>query len=371
MSDLTLYLHIGAAKTGTTALQRFLAQNSGRLMREFGVLYPNLNDIMVHGPMREGGIFWQGRYFERTDGSDDLELFGKYIRYCKRKSLKALVISHEALLVNWHERIGRLAGKLDADIKIICYVRRQDYYLESAWKQWGHKFVASSELVDSLTSHATKWGGWRLTDWHELLEPWARNFGAENIIVRPYEKRQMVDGVLPDFLRTINVTWPEKPVLSNDVDANLGLSRDALEFLSLLSRNEEFQKTKLHEGLYGMVYDILDNSYRKDPFESYEILSPRERIEILNEYESSNRMVAKTYLKREDGRLFYEPWPSPDAHWQRYEGLDLDRATPIIANLMLKLHEKYKELSICAKIYRRFSAWMEFLSLKLGALKRH
>lgn len=335
MKDVTLYLHIGATKTGTTALQRFFEQNFSRLLNEFGVLYPNFHDKDIVSPMRNGHNYWQGHYFENSDGSTDVDVFNHCIGYCRKNSLNSIVIIHEALLVNWHERMKLLVGKLDANIKIICYVRRQDHHLESAWKQWGHKFVPSSQLLVSLDKQEKKWGGWRQTDWYKLLDPWAQAFGVKNIIVRPYEKEQMPDGIFPDFLKTIDIVWPEKPVLRDDVNVNSGMSRDVLEFLSL---NRDFYTDHSDQRLYNMLNKLLDDSDKKKPFESYGILSPLERLEVLNKYEPSNQMVAKTYLKREDGRLFYEHWPSPDDAWEPYEGLTVERLVPIITKMIYKLH---------------------------------
>lgn len=239
--------------------------------------------------------------------------------------------------------MGRLAGKLDANIKVICYVRRQDHHLESAWKQWGHKFVSSSQILDSLDKQNEQWGGWRQTDWHRLLKPWAQNFGMENIIVRPYEKEQMPEGVLPDFLKTINVNWPEKPALRNDVNVNSGFSRDVLEFLSL---NRDFYENLSDQRLHNMMNRVLDESYKKKPFESYGILSPKERLEILKKYELSNQLVARDYLKRADGRLFYEPLPNLDDAWEPYEGLTVERLVPIITKIMYKLYAQQNALIV-------------------------
>lgn len=342
MSNVTLYLHIGATKTGTTALQRFLEQNFKKLQDEFGVLYPNFHDREIYSAMRAGYNYWQGYYFENSDGSNDTNIFNRCIDYCKKKSLHSIVVSHEALLVNWHERIGLLANKLDANIKIICYVRRQDHHLESAWKQWGHKFVPSHQILSTLDKYGEKWGGWRQTNWYKLLEPWAQNFGRENLIVRPYEKEQMPDGIFPDFLKIVHVEWPEIPVLGKDVNVNSGFSRDVLEFLSL---NRDFYVDDSDQRLHNMMNKVLDDDYKKRPFESYGIFSPRERLEILNKYEPSNRKVAKIYLKREDGRLFYEPWPDPDDTWEPYEGLTVDKLVPIITKIIYKLYMQQNKLN--------------------------
>lgn len=337
MSEITLYFHIGAVKTGSTALQRFLSQNFSRLIDEFGVFYPNFSDKEVYSPMDPDGIYWQGHLFEDFDGSQDLDVINRCIQYCKEKSLRSIVVSHEALLINWCDRVGQLANRLDANIKIICYVRRQDHYLESAWKQVGHKFCASNEIMASLKDR-DKWAGWYPANWFEKIEPWAAYFGEENIIIRPYEKEQMPNGIFQDFLKIINVTWPEEPRLRDEsINVNRGLSRDALEFLYL---NKDFYTDINDQRLYNMLSGLLSDNYKKKPFETYGILSPKERIELLNEYEPSNAMVARKYLHHQDGRLFFEPWPQPDDPWEPYEGLKVEKLTPIVTSMIYGLYEQ-------------------------------
>jgi hypothetical protein len=341
MSEVTLYLHIGATKTGSTALQRFLEQSFSRLLHEFRVLYPNFHDKDVYTPMRPGYNYWQGQHFENSDGSRDLDLFNHCVQYCKANSLRSIVISHEALLMNWLDRVGLLSNKIDANIKIICYVRRQDYHLESAWNQIGHKLCSSSEIMTSLKTN-DKWGGWRPVSWYEKIEPWANYFGEENIIVRPYEKEQMPNGIVPDFLNIINVAWSEELKLNNrDDHYNRGFSRDVLELLYL---NRDSYPDLGDQRLSNMLNSLLSDEYKKKPFDSYQFLSPQERIELLNEYEASNQMVAKKYLHREDGRLFYEPFPSLDAPWEPYGGLTVEQLTPIITSMIYTLHKRQTAL---------------------------
>lgn len=336
MSTVTIYLHIGASKTGSTALQRFLEQNFSELLK-FGVLYPNFRDKDVFTPMLVGQNYWHGYYFDEFDSSHDLALFNKCIQYCKENSLHSIVISNESFLVNWRDRLGQLAGSLDANVKIICYVRRQDYFSEAAWKQWGHKFFSANELFSSLGRQ--EWGGWGVMDWYQAIAPWSRNFGKENIIIQPYEKEQMPDGILPDFLNKIGITWPEKPVLKEGIYVNINnsFSRDVLEFLYL---NKDFHGEREDYRMYNMVNNVLRDDFRKKVFDAYGVLSPKDRIALLEKYEASNQNLALEYLDRADGRLFYEPWPDPNENWEPYEGLTVEKLTPILTKLIHYVYER-------------------------------
>lgn len=368
MPPITLYLHIGSGKTGTTAIQRFFKQNFSKLL-ELGVLYPNFDDEDVFVPMKSE-LYRHGRYFKHSDGSDDLKLFNRCIQYCKENSLHSIVISNEAMFIDYRERIMKLAGKLDADVKIICYVRRQDHYLESIWKQWGYRFFSADELLETIDRK--EWQGWKTFDWYTALEPWATNFGKENIIVRPYEKEQLPDGVLPDFLNTIGILWPEKPEVNPLSTVNLGFSRDVLEFLYL---NRELNLDPTDFRVYNLVNSTLDNHFRKKAFEPYEILSPKDRIELLKKYEAANQRVAREYLGREDGRLFYEPWSTLDKDWHPYPGLRLETLIPILTGILYFLFERqqktsdnYKEL---LHSHQKLAARFRTLEAQYQTLSQH
>ncbi len=353
--NITIYLHVGATKTGSTALQRFFEQHALILRQEHRLLYPNFYDESIDVLMKEGVNYAHGRYFERSDGSTDIEVFQKCVKYCKDNSLRGIIISHEGILNNFHERIDLLSRNLPAQFKIICYVRRQDHHLESAWKQVGYRFSSAKELLH----HRTGWGGWRQTNWYKQLEPWAETFGKENVIVRPYEKEQLQDGIYSDFLSTIGVKWQGKPTLIREVNSNSGLSRDVMEFLYL---NRDFHSGPGDQRLYSMLVNLLSSEYKKKPFESYNILSPSERIELLQEYEESNRKVAREYLNRDDGRLFYEPWPDVNDPWVPYDGLTIERLVPIITTLVYSLHQREIELEKKYLRLEKLSQFIEYMS---------
>jgi hypothetical protein len=337
-------MHVGATKTGSTALQRFFEQHALTLRQEHHLLYPNFYDKDIDSAMKDGANYAHGRYFESSNGSTDIEVFQKCVSYCREHALRGMIISHEGLLNNFYERISLLSQKLSVQFKIICYVRRQDHHLESAWKQVGYRFCSSRELLH----HKKGWGGWRQTNWYQQLEPWAEIFGKENVIVRPYEKEQLQDGIYSDFLSAIGVEWVGNPSLIRGVNPNSGLSRDAMEFLYL---NREFHSGPGDQRLYGMLVNLLSSEYKKKPFESYNILSPSERIELLREYEESNQKVAREYLQRDDGRLFYEPWPDVNEPWIPYEGLTTERLVPLITVLFFNLYQREMELE---KKYSRY-----------------
>jgi hypothetical protein len=66
------------------------------------------------------------------------------------------------------------------------------------------------------------------------------------------------------------------------------------------------------------------------------LFSPRKCNEILDACKNVNATIAREYLGREDGRLFYEKPPDPDGPWEPYPGLSLEKAEEIIQFIFKK-----------------------------------
>jgi hypothetical protein len=56
--------------------------------------------------------------------------------------------------------------------------------------------------------------------------------------------------------------------------------------------------------------------------------------------------MARGYLGREDGRLFYEPWPKETDPWMPFEGIDRARAAPIFMRMFLTVNEEMESLKL-------------------------
>ena len=81
----------------------------------------------------------------------------------------------------------------------------------------------------------------------------------------------------------------------------------------------------------------------KAPFEEYSLFSPQERLEIINRYLPQYEIIAKKYLKRTDGKLFYEPLPDPGEPWKSYEGLTVEKIVPVYLQMMYTMERTLPE----------------------------
>ncbi len=332
----TLFLHIGAQKTGTTSIQMFLSQNQAAL-RQHGFVYPDPGKVRIglddhnhgHLPLSLVG-YWRdpGYQLSRKEAWGDL-------RSLYFESEGHLLISTELLftpqIVPHLRFIKRMLRGID--VKVIVYLRRQDIFVQSVYKQ--------RLKSDERRGFKQAWerGDYRhLLDFHSILDRWQRYIGIENIIVRPYERGQLAKGdVLEDFLHIVGADGIE------------GLRKPSRHKNSTMNRNVlEISRALNNMGIHGAeVYsfklwlnEILAEGEPRN-FVDHSVISPQKRLAILQNYKSGNEKLARNFLGRPDGQLFYEELPGIDEDWKPYSGVPPED----VARMLAAMFEKYSILN--------------------------
>jgi len=325
--EVTLYLHIGQNKTGTSAIQTFLDLNRQFLFLELGYLYPNFEvEDLISGNCINHTV-WNQKV-----SKDDKKLISDFERimdFSHRFNINKVVISNEGYFLN-NEVIEiskkLIENKFPMKIKPICYLRRIDHWVESAWKQWGIKQYDSFDKFINQPEHfqlferACK----HFAMWNEIID-------IENIIVRPYEKQQLPHGLLHDFLSLIGIEYNAYKWQKEEKSVNIGFNRDVVEVLHLC--RDLF--VDVHDNhLFNLFAELLGDDFQKKPFETYDLLSPQNRWELINQNLPFEEEIAKIFMGRENGRIFSEPIPNPDEVWEPYKGLTLEKTIPIIIKMI-------------------------------------
>lgn len=154
--------------------------------------------------------------------------------------------------------------------------------------------------------------------YQKKVEQWANVFGREHILVRPYEQQQYAGGtIFSDFLHLLGLETEEAFAMPAK-KINPGYRIDALEAKRLLNGLPSLAR-RLWE-----VDKILQNYSERLGSEGdwpYSLLSPAQRIHLCQSHEWINATIARNYLGRGNGRLFYDPLPDPDEPWEAYPGL--------------------------------------------------
>ncbi|WP_417270027.1 hypothetical protein [Celeribacter sp.] len=225
-----LTIHVGMGKTGTSALQKFLLKETGFLKRS--------------------GIHYLGRFLEHIDGFDGLigpgEVNTPAALAVGLAELETFAAKSEASHFIWSNEVlaqARNAPDTSAvigayakestvfdEVEILLVFRRQDEWIESAYRQWGlkhklhvgHSTKTPQEFVDESAHHL---------DYAAIYDLWS---GAAPTTVHSYDDIRNVDGIVQYFCRYWGLRHPDRFDEYKLVHGSLGPSQ--ANFVALYNR---------------------------------------------------------------------------------------------------------------------------------------
>ncbi|OGV32596.1 MAG: hypothetical protein A2020_07350 [Lentisphaerae bacterium GWF2_45_14] len=321
----TLYLHVGYPKTGTTALQNFMMLNTDVLRRK-GICYPHTG-CEENYPKHSGIVNATMLSEEFLDA-----LLAEIAKEAAESS--RIVISCENFLIpefgiDLEYVIGRMK-KIADRVCVIVYLRRQDEWAQSAYAEsinsWPYYTTISPEDPDLPAKIPMSY----LMNTRGFCDYLAQIAGKENLIVRIYEKQQLLHGcIFADFLDIFGLPITEEYKKPADI-MNPGLCRDSLEFVRLnnciLSANS--QKGRIPGN---RVKEWQLSLGKANPFGTHRQLSANICLAIIEKYRAENEEVARKYMGRADGILFRDPLPDASEPYEPYSGLSEEKAFDIIS----------------------------------------
>jgi hypothetical protein len=227
-----LILHIGVAKTGTSAIQRALVQNRGVLLRDYGILYPGNEEshLMLQACF---SLDPMGVAVMQQMGFPDRDRALTHLRHWRRgiagevqdKRPRRIILSSEyltALSTTELRRLRRFLMPLATTVKVVAYVR----------DPWSHAISALQEFVRSgLVSGTLEIGYVRSNV--EILEKFEEVFGQVTVI--PYVRAG--GDVVADFLGRLGIET-DRLDISSTQDVNRAMKREAV--IALLQLNRRF-----------------------------------------------------------------------------------------------------------------------------------
>ena len=221
-----LFLHIGAHKTGTTALQLNLQQNRV-LLGMCGATYVSAPTVAhLHqylGHIAFGSLLPAG--FAVLDPEEMMARVAAADRDMVVASSENFSFFFQKRAIEALEQM--LRPHFDV-ITVVSYLRRQDRHAISHHQEgakphrpaegdlWGH---APTALPDYTANHDL------YLDYDHRLGLWAEVFGAENVVVRVYDRRLLKNGdIFADFLSVIGLNISGLPSLG-DRNVSLGAAQ--------------------------------------------------------------------------------------------------------------------------------------------------
>lgn len=296
----TVYLHIGAHKTGTTALQYFLWNNRKRLRKE-GYLYPKFG----MGGYSHGVL---GNVIKPNNRDPKLpEHRHRFREEVLNSKYDKIVLSSEVFL----EGLNVAAAARDffpreyCDVKVIAYLRNQADWLESVF----HEIVRDPyRRYTGDVPHMREYEQ-GLHDYARMLQPWIDEFGETALVLCPYETAKSDGGILSHLLAFLGIQDPTGfDFTVAKENQNLRLHALASEFLRRVNR---------FPLLNGEHKDVVEDLQRISPDigqrfgEKFRLLNPATVGALAEEFADRNRHLFRTYSRYGAVPLFGDSGDTP------------------------------------------------------------
>lgn len=300
-----VFIHIGMNKTGTTAIQSTLARNYKALARQ-GLLYARAGRARGSAHYRLSHTLGFAHNVPEGEAVPREVLARQILDEARARRCRDILVSSEAFVIPGDVGAVR-AFFAGCECRIVVYLRRHDHWWASSYSQ-GINSVADPKWPSGFEGFLAQQRK-RPTkgDYRWLLERWAEVFGPENLIVRPYERAQNRPDVVADLLQAIGYGHVaeagglEVPTLNESPGERELMIIDALQRAGL----DDALRRRLIERVRARPGQVRGQG----------VIPPALRRQLVDEQLETYAWIARTFLGREDGRLFYEPLPDPDAAW--------------------------------------------------------
>jgi hypothetical protein len=207
--ERSCFVHVGTHKTGTTAIQRFLADNQERLAGA-GLYYPRTGwpSSALPGHHVVASELAGDRLVDRAGGTLD-DAVAEFAR--ARARIACLSSENFEYLHVRDDALVRLRDAIAATgyrPRIVLYVRTQQDYAESLYAELVKHGLAvpfRSFLDEIVANGVVRYDrAWTFRfDYLELASRFANVFGPESVIVRAYRDDGSAHSIVRDFLAAV------------------------------------------------------------------------------------------------------------------------------------------------------------------------
>lgn len=311
-----VYISVGMQKTGTTALQSFMRENE-KALEDQGCCYPllKLGIASKYNDRNAHFLVYRASEIEDRQERNNEEYRVRTQAFAKLEDLAKIypkiilsdeLIWHRALNVKdfWKETVKDFK-KIQCDVKVIVYLRRQDLFIQSLWNQ-SVKAMPRIEQSFEECIRKNKFKYYPL-DFYENLCKIAEAVEKENIIVRVYEKKQFEgEGhtIYSDFLNSMDIKMTDEFTKEN-VKPNDSMDGNFIELKRIMNQIPDYKLT--NDFMRNPMCEASVFCKDADKLEKMSMFSYTQQLEYLKQFQESNEKVAKEFLNRADGILFYDP----------------------------------------------------------------
>lgn len=288
---MKLLVHIGMGKTGTSAIQSFL-DHEHNYISSFGFFHAGtrLQNVLEDTPIVNQGDVGKVDNLEKAL----TRLEDKLLK--KKPEIDVLVWSNEAFSMGYD--FGKASkvfssyverSSLFHELEFLVVLRRQDEWVESAYKQWALKHKTNKERRVMSPSEFVK-NNSRLLDFNSLVDQW--DVEGATLKVVSYDEVKSAGGMVGFFCSHFGVPYKEAFDKYQSVHESLGNSLS--KFVSLYNRGREGEV--LPEVFMRVIADakIEELPGNDGSFVGHEI-----KLKLYEEYKEENRRLSKRVLGRD------------------------------------------------------------------------
>lgn len=261
-----IVLHIGAPKTGTTAIQGYLSHHEAAL-RASGVNFVRSGRRHIaHNALpriiRAGGApeFFEGLQSEISD-------FGPGVQIISSELLFGPAVGQTMA----QAFAAHMDSKVLKNTTVVCYLRRHDRYVEALYKQKVKNGKAPPDPRRFLEKEYAR------LSYSDVLNAYAAVFSKDRVIARPFDRSQFPGGdVVQDFVRLLDVPGLETFKAASPTQTNRTLSVEISEILGQFSSNTKANTRQLIREIISMDQaaafasnDVFDRAMQRQIVEHF------------------------------------------------------------------------------------------------------
>lgn len=321
-----LILHIGANKTGSSAIQYFIRRNVAAI-RAAGYAIPD-RELGWSAKITGEHVFSTQQFF--NDKSNPRAIDAKFDEMMATKPSDSTVLISGENLSNFsnYDFFDEICRKYKT--RVILYIRRQDDLLLSSWQQWYSKI--ETDLHAWLIRALPLIGNWEAT-----IDGWEKVAGAGSVDVRLFERDQFPGGnIAADFGAALGVAPDAEEVDYSAPNINPSFN----DFIvPLVSGNRDMFRDVNDNAFYHYLEQLTGTKYTKG--KKVSLISPAHRDSILSYYDQQNRRLCKRFFPGR--RHLFKPVDHSSYEYLSREAL-VERQLQFLTHVVYKMGEKIKAL---------------------------
>ena len=281
---MTLFIHIGFGKTGTTAIQDFFFHHRDDLAKA-SLIYP------------QTGLRGTGHHDLAELGLRELRPIVKshwrtIAQQLKEKPNQSVLLSSENFCFMHPDCIREMSELFEGQrVKILFYIRPQVPLVESTYLHWQvTNLDYRGEIGRFFFWHHEAF------DFEARIAPWVENFGEEAILARLYDKRITGEDVRADLLELLGMRGV---IEVGDLEkSNTSLLPEYSNLVALIDELSPIAKSR-----QAIIEELLQLSRRSKKTPGFSLIDDELKRGITELYAASNRRFAERFLDEQQSAI--------------------------------------------------------------------